>query len=103
MQKNKKNEFNFKNAIIRYKPDNVLYVFYLTDDNVTNKEIDSIIKDMGYTRSRLHKSHPLIEVREGFDYKWKGIYISNDHLSDIEAEHNRWENIRKAPILHGNI
>lgn len=92
-------EFNFNDVIVRYEILWLLHVFYQSDDNKYNSEIDWIIKDMWYTRNRLVRSHPIVELYEWFEYKRIWIYISNEHLEDIKEEQNRRKNIRNAPIL----
>ena len=90
-----KTKFNFKDIIIDYDIQDVLYIFYCSDDNKYNKEIDLIIKDMWYIRNRLVRSYPLNELWEWFEYKRLGIYISKKHIEEMESEKKRWDNIRK--------
>ena len=97
--KKKNSEFNFSDVIIDYCPQGILYAYYLSNDNAKNKEVDLIIKDMWYTRDRLVKNYPLVEVQLWFEYKRLWLYISNDHLDEIKAERDRRANIRNAKVL----
>jgi hypothetical protein len=58
----KKDKFKFKNIIFDYVGD-ILYVYFLTDNNTYNKEIDLLVKDMGYIRDRLVKERPLLSLK----------------------------------------
>lgn len=91
--------FNFKDVVIRYDLPGLIHVFYLSDDQVHNKEVNDIIVDMWYKMDRLVNSYPLVELHEGFEYKRMWIYISKEHLDMLNAERDRRANIRKAPII----
>lgn len=99
MTKDKKETFKFENVIIDTEVPWMLYAYYLSDDNKKNKEVNDIIIDMWYTRNRLVKSYPLVEVWLWFEYKRMWIYISTDKLDMIQAERDRREHIRNAPII----
>lgn len=91
--------FNFNWVSIRYDLPNQADVYFLTDDNIYNKEINQLLLDWWYKRLWLHKSDPLVELRI-WEYKWHWVYYRDDEMYQIENE--RMENIRKAPILLGN-
>jgi hypothetical protein len=101
--KKRNTEFNFDNAIVRYEESDprwrLIYVRYLTDDTLKNKEVDQIIKDFWYTRNRLVKSYPLWEVFEWFEYKRLGIYINNEYKDELKKEKDRRDHIRNAPVI----
>lgn len=95
-------KFNFSDVVIDYDAQWLLYAYYLSDDNKKNKEINDIICDMWYTRNRLVKNYPLVEVQLWFEYRRMGIYISNEHIDEIKAERDRRANIRNADILQNS-
>lgn len=97
--KHNKAEFHFRNVVIKYDLPNQADVYYLTDDNEYNKWVNGMMIDLWYKRLRLEKWDELVWLKLWFDYKRHWIYIRNEHFEYIEAEKERRENIRKAPII----
>lgn len=93
--------FNFKGVAIHYNLLNEADVYFLTEDNIYNKEVNKMILDWWYKRLSLNRSDWLVELSLGFEYKWHGVYYRDDRLYEIDRE--RWENIRNTPILQSNI
>lgn len=87
-------EFSFSNVVIERR-EGILYAYFLTNDHEKNKEVDWIIKDMGYTRNRLVKEYPLQSLKQWREYNRLGIYISNEHLEEMKQEKERRASIRK--------
>lgn len=99
MKTNSKKLFSFYNVKLHYDSQNILYAYFLTDDNDKNKEVSEMICDMWYKRIRLVQSTPIVEVHHWFEYTWMWIYISKEYLADMDRDMERRSNIRKAPIL----
>lgn len=92
--------FRFKNVEIHYNIPNTADVYYLTNDNIYNKEVNQFLIDLWYTRSKLLPATWIIEVSLGFEFAWRGIYYRDDEL--YLADKERRDNIRKVPILYNN-
>ena len=73
----------------------LIYAFYLSDDNIKNKEVNDMILDFWYTRNRLVRSYPLNEIREWFEYKRLWIYINADHEDNLKKEREKRKHIRQ--------
>jgi hypothetical protein len=61
-----------------------------------------LVKDMGYIRDRLVKERPLLSLKIWTEYKRMGIYYPKEKRDLLDAEIQRYEYIRKAPILQFN-
>lgn len=91
--------FNFKWISIRYDIPNQADVYFLSDDNIYNKEVNQLMLDRGYKRLWLHKSNKLVELRL-WEYKRHWVYARDDWM--YLADRERRANIRQAPVLLGN-
>lgn len=98
--KSKNTVFRFRDIEIHYNLPNTADVYYLTNNNVYNKEVNQFMLDLWYKRLWLHKSDWLVELHLWFEYAWHWKYYRDDEL--YLADKERRENIRKAPILLGN-
>lgn len=78
-------------------------IYYKNDDNKGNKEVNDIYLSMGYRRKELKPYNEFRELHEAFiPYKRRGVYVLEHNKDDIEAEKDRWAEIRKAQVLFGN-
>jgi hypothetical protein len=91
--------FNFKWISIRYDLPNQADVYFLTEDNTYNKQVNDLMLDWWYKRIWLHKSDPLVEL-EIWEYKRHWVYVRDDE--DYLANHDIREKIREIPFLLGN-
>jgi len=99
MIKKTKNPFNLKDIKLDYVGDDVLYVRYKSKDNEYNARTNKLIQDFWRVRQKLVRSYPLVEVKEGFEYEWMGVYMKQEYIDLLEADRDRRKHIRNAPVL----
>ncbi len=92
-----KTQFHFKDIKIFYDLPNQADVYFLTNNHEYNKQVNQMMLDWWYTRARLLPKHWILEVKLWFEYERQGIYHREDEMWLVEKE--RWDLIRKAPIL----